>query len=1254
MCKRIALFLLAALSVVACSSSSTSSGNNQPGNNEGLSFDQMTTVPVLDGNRTKGTLYIHNYGKEVAQNVHFNLSAQLVNNSDDGAHSAARASDLGIINQSGFQLLNPEQCDTIPAKGYCALNFLTPPLAPGENGSSLVNMIYKQSGVTHVSKQAVNYSYTDRDSHVGINFAGNVDAVIQQNNTRHIVAYIYAGGKAGSRYQNARIKLSKDHSGLKITHGLSAKTEMVSGEVIPVEFSVKMKYNYPLHLEAYAQWDLLGNNKNLNGTVGQLTVNPDPEQPNYLFDNVPYLVVPGASSSGSINVSNNGIVNGDAGGIIASTTNPAITISNDCDGVTLLADNANSCSIGFSAVGASASGSALISFKLKDGSLIDTQTLFYTVKAGGGAAVKGTPSIPNVTYIITDTPVTGAIAFTFTNVGSKVLENPKVVAKNSDNVAIWVQDTNNCTSSLAIGASCTIYGHLLPKLLGSSTIYYSFSATYNNGTVPYTNVSTALSYTIITDAPSLNIIKSSESPIITIANNMDIASKSYKVMNTDSKVIANITANSLSFSPNTITKPYIDAAASNCLGKSLASGEYCNIIVKYGPIATTQVSNEEGNLSLNISYTGLIQDPKVYNISDTDVYKVYGNDSRLDISVPVIISGFSGSGTDADPYIATAKSGTSKLAIRYSNQSKNLAMSNFNISATNLPAGYDVDASSSCPIAPQSITLAPSANCDLVLTLNNDTLETLPYADSIMALDFIPSVANYKIGTASYAKGGDFEYKVQYSQPKISASFQQVDNTLQLSINTVNREYMGDALGLTISSIKDVVSDINVTPSVVGGNCVVNSDSSVTCSDLSTNVVISYTMPRMNTGDIRDIALKLSKDGSSYAVLATPNPSAHYVAPDKKWRDLGDFGLSGSLQPIGTDVDSKGVVYVLVYIGSNTYVVKRYLNNSWETILNSTIQSGGTYAAPPRITVGLDDKLYFYYIDGTNSMLYVQKFNNDVNYWSTVIGKLSITMYNSLKLLVDENGNFYVNTSIKAADSGNLNARGDYFDSLGTFISNYYYTYQMFQGVSYVACANYNAVLWKGTHEVSFTCAGNDPRGGGYLFLNEYIMTPSFQRAADPSFVVKDAKPACNSSNGCDSVVYNYMYYKGAAASLYALYRVNASDGNYGVCRISKLEIPDHTSGTVTTQQIFATSCPYSFPNSGDNQALVVDSNGFPYFRYQSDLGFSIGVYANSKFNEALGGLYISNIPLLMIHDDVIYVAYSDANTQKISVMAYY
>jgi hypothetical protein len=73
-----------------------------------------------------------------------------------------------------------------------------------------------------------------------------------------------------------------------------------------------------------------------------------------------------------------------------------------------------------------------------------------------------------------------------------------------------------------------------------------------------------------------------------------------------------------------------------------------------------------------------------------------------------------------------------------------------------------------------------------------------------------------------------------------------------------------------------------------------------------------------------------------------------------------------------------------------------------------------------------------------------------------------------------------------------------------------------------------------------------------------------------------------------------------------------------------------------------------------DNNALVVDSSGIPYIRYQSKSGFSVGYYSNNQFTEALGGLYVNNVPSIVIHDDVIYVAYSDASTQKVSVMAYY
>ncbi len=282
MYKKISVLLLAAISVVACSSQSGkngSGGNNNLPTNASVSFDPMTTVPVLNGNITKGVFYIHNYGTSAVNNISFSLPSQSATN----APTNAKSSTANMTNAAGLRLLNPEECNSIPAGGYCAVAFLTPNLAAGDSGNSLVSMSYSQNGETFRSNQTVSYKYIDMVVNKGVNFAGNVDTLVAQNKTRHVVAYIYAGGSAGTRYQNAHLQLDKPYPGIKVSQGFSGSTEMVSGEVIAVELAVNMQYNRNLNVKGYVSWDTentgskSAQNSKLStehGTLGQLSVDP--------------------------------------------------------------------------------------------------------------------------------------------------------------------------------------------------------------------------------------------------------------------------------------------------------------------------------------------------------------------------------------------------------------------------------------------------------------------------------------------------------------------------------------------------------------------------------------------------------------------------------------------------------------------------------------------------------------------------------------------------------------------------------------------------------------------------------------------------------------------------------------------------------------------------------------------------------------------------------------------------------------------
>jgi hypothetical protein len=115
------LSLLVALSLSACSSSGVDSGSNTtaPSTVNTVSIDEMTSVPVVNGVATKGTLYIHNYGTKAVTGLSFGLK-----NTSTSSKLKSFINNLGlnlsnsVLDKQGFYLNNPELCTTLEPENY--------------------------------------------------------------------------------------------------------------------------------------------------------------------------------------------------------------------------------------------------------------------------------------------------------------------------------------------------------------------------------------------------------------------------------------------------------------------------------------------------------------------------------------------------------------------------------------------------------------------------------------------------------------------------------------------------------------------------------------------------------------------------------------------------------------------------------------------------------------------------------------------------------------------------------------------------------------------------------------------------------------------------------------------------------------------------------------------------------------------------------------------------------------------------------
>lgn len=136
-----------------------------PSSNGQVTIDAMTSVPVINGSATQGTLYLHNYGNTAADKFRFSLNEETTMSKLRSLLSAMGLKlNRAIINDEGFTLINPELCQSIPAGGYCAINFTTPSLTVGNRGNSLVKLEYHMNGNNETTTQVVNYEYTSLEA----------------------------------------------------------------------------------------------------------------------------------------------------------------------------------------------------------------------------------------------------------------------------------------------------------------------------------------------------------------------------------------------------------------------------------------------------------------------------------------------------------------------------------------------------------------------------------------------------------------------------------------------------------------------------------------------------------------------------------------------------------------------------------------------------------------------------------------------------------------------------------------------------------------------------------------------------------------------------------------------------------------------------------------------------------------------------------------------------------------------------------
>jgi hypothetical protein len=253
---------MVALAIMLFGCNSSNGGNGTLGSKvqQLVSIDQSSTVPVVNGNNTQGVLYIHNYSDSVATDISFDLDVKQ-SFSQMLKYSVKHLLNLfglmkpnSLINQDGFQLVNLEQCKSIPANGSCSISFVTPGLSVGNSGSSMIRLAYKLNGKNLSTNQLINYSYYNTLDHVGVNFNGSLTVVAAPGTDAHIVGYLVGGGDAGTIYNNVQIA-NNNQQIFSIAAGFTQNLQIAAGQVVPVDFKINVQGSGRIGLIATPSWN---------------------------------------------------------------------------------------------------------------------------------------------------------------------------------------------------------------------------------------------------------------------------------------------------------------------------------------------------------------------------------------------------------------------------------------------------------------------------------------------------------------------------------------------------------------------------------------------------------------------------------------------------------------------------------------------------------------------------------------------------------------------------------------------------------------------------------------------------------------------------------------------------------------------------------------------------------------------------------------------------------------------------------------
>jgi hypothetical protein len=848
LCQASLLGLAVATSLVGCGGVAgvATGGNAKTALAVDFQIDYVGTIPVLNGNPTSSYFYVHNDDDTALTGISYNLA---------GGSKAGNISDA-----NGFILkaASLATCSSIAAHSFCAIEFTTPSLRIANQNNSLLQVtVLDANGFSHSYDQVLNYSYYNSSLQSGVNFASSADIVANITNKKYMQTYLVAGGSTNS-YSNVNLQIS-DNGALQINQGFVNGQTLAAGQLVPVEFAVKINSQQPYPISVTPQYVInlgtqaqrtqltISHTKNLVksnlaanlaaaavGSGQSLYVNATSQTDSSLalkLGNVPLLVAPSdETNAATIYVSSFGRVSD----LTIEPDSPNVQVyANNCGSV--IESNA-SCSFKLG-VNATNSGSSTVVFKVK-GTPIYSMVTFYAPAT----------TVVNEARLVNDATVgilglqanqsSSVINLVFSNLGMETLTDLVFTPHNSSGGSSHLEIvSNSCDPKIESQTQCVVQVRLIAATMAEQGSVY-LDITGKVGTTVFSSQSNAIDYYVNT---SSNLIIASpvgsSATLSVIGNGTESQSVIFRLQNTGSTTTP-INSTTL-YGINLPTSLSISA---NQCGNSLAAGQSCNIMVKYGPMSLESNLSGVANLMVNYGASG-----ESNNLIGTINYSGIGLDSYLALT-NVSASGFSGSGSTASPYAASGCS-TAPMAITltYKNMSENFIAQNLslNIIDGHLTPYLSVDASSTCGYGANPQNLGVGQSCDLVLTADKSTMNN----NSSYNLNVIYPSASWNTSQGFVTQnnftynGSDTTY-AGYTQPTLVSTITPTSGSnlnRTLTQTLVNATGCGD-LSTKISSL--TAFGVTAAPTTITSGCTVNTDGTVSCvnSSSSSSNVINYTL----------------------------------------------------------------------------------------------------------------------------------------------------------------------------------------------------------------------------------------------------------------------------------------------------------------------------------------------------------------------------------------------------------------------------